>query len=306
MKKSISALLMLIAKGKIKFLMIPIVLISLSLGSCNNNSEKDQEVIDRLEREKEALLEVISSKEENVANYFAELNQIEDNLRVIKQKENLISQQAIGDIELGVSQQDRINADIKTIGELMEKNRTLIASLNNRIRNANTRIKGFEESIERLNRTLEEKEIEIELLRTQLATMNLRVDLLTAKLDTLERENRDKNQLIDKHITEINTAWYCIGSRKELTDNNVVARDGGFLGIGKTNRLKSDFNRNYFTQIDVTRDNQITVVGLNPELITPHPASSFKMVTEDGETYLEILKPENFWSASKYLVIQVK
>jgi predicted nucleic acid-binding Zn-ribbon protein len=303
MKKQINAYLML---GKKLSLITLILILSTNFSSCDPVSQEKEEEIERLEREKEALLEIISSNEENVQKYFTDLNQIEENLRVIKQKENLISQQAIGDIELGNNQQDRINADIKTIADLMEKNRNLIANLNNRLRNANTRIKGFEESIERLNKTINEKEIEIELLRNQLASTNLRVDLLTAKLDTLEKENYEKNIRIDQQVAELNTAWYCMGSRKELTDNSILARDGGFLGLGKSDRLRSDFNRNYFTRIDLTRDTQITIAGLNPELITPHPAGSYKIVSENGETFLEILKPENFWAATKYLVIQVR
>jgi hypothetical protein len=118
--------------------------------------------------------------------------------------------------------------------------------------------------------------------------------------------NREKNMLIGQQITELNTAWYCMGSRKELTDNSIIARDGGFLGLGKSEKLKSDFNRDYFTRLDVIRDTQITIAGLRPELITPHPAGSYKIFTEDGETWLEILKPESFWSASRYLVIQVR
>jgi len=270
--------------------------------SCNTN----QKEVERLQEENYALQQQVELNSQNVESYFSDLNQIEDNLRLIKQTENLISGQASGDLELGVTQQERINEDIKMIGELMEKNRLLIASLNNRIRNADTRIKGFEQTIERLNQTLEEKEVEIELLRNQLATTNLRVDLLSAKVDTLERDAREKSRRIEQQTIELNTAYYAVGSRRELTDNKIISREGGFLGLGRSERLKADFNHDFFTRVDITRVSQITINGQRPELITTHPADSYEIKTEEGETYLEIKKPESFWSASRYLVIQVR
>jgi uncharacterized coiled-coil protein SlyX len=297
---STPAFLASIISVKSKFLILIFAL--LIVVSCNTN----QKEIERLQEENISLQQQVELNSQNVESYFSDLNQIEDNLRLIKQTENIISRQASGDVELGVTQQERINDDIKMIGELMEKNRLLIASLNNRIRNADTRIKGFEQTIERLNQTLQEKEVEIELMRTQLATMNLRVDFLSAKVDTLERDAREKSRRLEQQTMELNTAYYAIGSRRELTDNKIISREGGFLGIGRSERLKADFNHDFFTRVDITRVSQITINGQRPELITTHPADSYEIKTENGETFLEIKKPESFWSASRYLVIQVR
>jgi hypothetical protein len=284
------------------FSIITSILFMLLTVSCNENKKE----VERLQQENLALQSQIELNNENVENYFTDLNEIEENLRLIKQKENIISQQSSGDLELGKSQQDFINEDIKLIGELMEKNRNLITNLNNRIRNADTRIKGFEESIVRLNRTIEEKEIEIEMMRSQLADMNLRVDYLTSKVDDMEKADAEKTRRIEQQTIELNTAYYSIGSRRELTDNKIISREGGFLGIGRSKRLKADFNHDFFTRIDITRDFKITINGERPEIVTTHPADSYQIVTADGETFLEIKKPETFWTASRYLVVQVR
>jgi hypothetical protein len=283
-------------------IILPMFLMLLITVSCNENKKE----IERLQQENLALQSQIDINDENVENYFTDLNEIEENLRLIKQKENIISRQATGDLELGKRQQDLINDDIKQIGELMEKNRILISSLNSRIRNADTRIKGFEESILRLNRTIEEKEVEIEMMRSQLADMNLRVDYLTSKVDNLEKEDAEKTRRIERQTIELNTAYYSVGSRRELTDNKIISREGGFLGIGRSERLKADFNHDFFTRIDITRDFKITINGQRPELVTTHPADSYQIVMQEGETFLEIKKPETFWAASRYLVIQVR
>ncbi|TVQ14339.1 MAG: hypothetical protein EA361_07930 [Bacteroidetes bacterium] len=265
-----------------------------------------QQDVERLEQENEELRTRIEQNAENVETYFSDLNEIENNLRLIKERESIITGRTSDGVELGQNQQDRINEDIKLIGDLMEKNRVLIANLNSRLRNADTRIAGFESTIERLNKTIEEKEIEISLLRDQLANMNFQVDMLTAKVDTLEQEAREKSRLLQQQTIELNTAYYAIGSRKELTDNRVISREGGFLGIGRTERMKADFNHDFFTRIDITRDFEITIIGDRPQIISTHPDGSYQMKTEDGERWLEITNPEAFWSASRYLVIQIR
>lgn len=277
-------------------------LILLNLISCKTNVEE----MERLQEENQLLKDQLETNMENVESYFADLNQIEENLRIIKEREDLISGETSAGVELGVSQQERINQDIMLIGEMMEKNRELMASLNNRIRNADQRVSGFEQMVERLNHTIEEKEIEIQMLREQLAKMNLQVDLLMARVDTLEQESERKSRLLQEQTLEMNAAWFAMGSRRELIDNKIISREGGFLGIGRSNQLRSDFNKDFFTRIDVTRDFEITIAGENPELITSHHSDSYQIVQEEGETLLRISDPDRFWSVTRYLIIQIR
>ena len=277
-------------------------LLILNLFSCKTNVEE----VERLQEENQLLKDQLETNIENVEAYFNDLNQIEENLRIIKEREDMITGEATGGLELGISQQDRINQDIFVIGELMEKNRELIANLNNRIRNSDQRIAGFEQMVTRLNQTIEEKEIEILMLRDQLAQMNLQVDVLIARVDTLEQESERKSRLLQEQTLEMNAAWFAIGSRRELIDNDIISREGGFLGIGRTNRLKTDFNKDFFTRIDITRDFDITIIGENPELISSHPSNSYQFVSEDDETILRINDPDRFWGATRYLIIQIR
>ncbi len=281
--------------------LVPLIMVLLMI-SCQNQ----QQEVERLEQENQDLKARIEQNSENVETYFADLDEIESNLQMIKETENMITGGASDDIELGQNQQERINEDIQLIAQLMERNRTLIANLNNRLQNADTRIAGFESTIQKLNHTLEEKEIEISLLRDQLASMNFQVDMLSAKVDTLEQEALERSRKLQQQTIELNTAYYAIGSQKELQDNQVISREGGFLGIGKTVRMKADFNHDFFTRIDITRDFDISIMGDRPRLVTTHPEGSFRMQSEGDEQWLEITDPDAFWSASRYLVIQVR
>ena len=88
---------------------------------------------------------------------------------------------------------------------------------------------------------------------------------------------------------------------------NVVAKEGGFLGIGKTETLKSGFNKSVFNKIDITEVKSFPINGKKVELVTNHPQDSytFEKVDEKQIESLVILDPEKFWNSSKYLVVMV-
>ena len=71
--------------------------------------------------------------------------------------------------------------------------------------------------------------------------------------------------------------------------------------------MKADFNKNYFTQVDISTTNTIVLAAKKAKLITTHPSASYKIEGADGKAEkLTILNAEDFWSTSKYLVIVVE
>lgn len=277
-------------------------IVGVFMASCG---QKSQEEAERLQQENLELKEQLSTNEGTFNEFFGSLNQIEENLALIKEKENIISQGTQNDLEGRADKMEQINEDIRLIGELMEKNRQLIARLNRDIRNSNVKVTEFEKMVARLNDQIQEKEIEIVELRDELGRMNLRVDYLAATVDTLQEVARERGRIIEEKISEINTAYYVMGSRRELRDWGVVTREGGFLGIGRTNRLRTDFDHSNFTMVDITVAREITIAGKEPLFITTHPEGTWEYKVEDGVTYLVILDPVKFWSASRYLVIEI-
>jgi len=281
---------------------ILIAIISAVVASCGQQPNEEAE---RLQQEKLLLQEKLNTQEETFNEFFGALNLIEENLSLIKEKENIISQGTQNNLEGRTNKMEAINEDIRLIGELMEKNRQLISRLNRDMRNSNVKIAEFEKMVSRLNQQIEEKEIEIEVLKDELGRMNLRVDYLTATVDTLREATRERDRVIQEKILEINTAYYTMGSRRELRDWGVISREGGFLGIGRSNRLRSDIDHSNFTRIDITVTREITIAGKDPIFITPHPEGTWEYRTEDGVTYLLITNQEKFWSTSRYLVLEI-
>lgn len=279
-----------------------IILLTFGMIACNGVSEEEHE---KVLIEKELLEAEVQERDSSLNEFFSTLNSIETNLAIIKSKENIISEETSYSLEGREDVRERINEDIILIGELMEKNRQLITELNQSLRKSNTRIKELENMVERLTKQLEEKEIEIMVLKDELAKLNFQVDVLTAKVDDLEEEKRLREQHIAKKTNELNTAYYAIGSRKELMENDIVSREGGFLGIGRTSVLQPDFDDSYFTKIDIRDAREILIIGDKPKIITSHPSNSYS-INEDGDNYyIEINDINKFWSASRYLVVVI-
>ena len=92
-----------------------------------------------------------------------------------------------------------------------------------------------------------------------------------------------------------------------MKEQGVISKSGGFIGIGKTAKLSDDFNREYFTKIDISTVNEIELMSKKVKIISNHPSESYKIEGEDDSAEkLLILDSDAFWSSSKYLVMVVE
>ena len=71
--------------------------------------------------------------------------------------------------------------------------------------------------------------------------------------------------------------------------------------------IRSNFNKDYFTKIDIRIDKEIKFYSKSAKMLTSHPASSYTLQRDANKQYvLRITDPQTFWSTSKYLVVMVK
>ena len=104
-------------------------------------------------------------------------------------------------------------------------------------------------------------------------------------------------QLVEKD-KQLNTAWYVFGTKKELKGQRILEN-------GRV--MNGNFNKNYFTKIDIRNTTEIKLYSKSAKLMTAHPSSSYTLVRDANKQYtLRITNPQIFWSTSKYLVVLVK
>lgn len=201
----------------------------------------------------------------------------------------------------------------QVIARLNESEAKLTAT-ENRVKNAKIRnarllaqITTYKQTVEDLKTAAEQQRSEQEAIiadqRSQIANLSGQVDELNVRTASL----RDTVT----HLTAYkNRVYYAIGTKSELLQSGVVTKEGSkFLFFGGT-RLEPARKPNLdaFTMIDKTQtlsislprsDKQYKIVSRqSPEYLTGQ-------VNEKGEVkgVVEIASPEEFWSASKYLIL---
>ena len=164
----------------------------------------------------------------------------------------------------------------------------------------------LQKAIKNLTAELASKQRQIETLQAELASKNIRiaeldeaVEGLNKNVDELTAENEAKTKTVAAQDKALNAAWYVFGTKSELKDQKILKK-GDVL-------KDNEFNQEYFTQIDIRTEKEIKLYSKRAELLTTHPAGSYELVKDDkGQLTLKITNPNQFWSVSRYLVIQVK
>lgn len=284
-----------------KFGMIISAVCLLAVGCTDYKSQ-----VERLQEEKKAMAYQAAYKDSSLESFIATVNEIEQNLQTVEANQNIINKNTKNG-EIKSTSRERINASIASINELMEENKTKLAELNKRMKGSKIKVAKLEMMINNLNEQLAAKSAELDQMNLQLTALNTKVTELNVTVDTLRSEGTAKSLVIETQTAALHKAFYTQGSKKELESKQVITREGGFLGLGKEEVLKSDLNSSAFTPVDITQVAKIEVTGKDAKIVTPHPTDSYKLERDEKEEVKEIVitDPEKFWSASKYLVVMV-
>jgi septal ring factor EnvC (AmiA/AmiB activator) len=186
----------------------------------------------------------------------------------------------------------------------MHSNSLKLKELNDKLKKSNTKNINLEKNIELLNNRLNQKYSELMELNQKLLALKAQVSELEIAIVDLSSENKAQADYIDNKITELHTAYYIVGTSKDLVESKLIDKSGGLLGIGKTAKLSNDLDPNMFVKIDYLQTTAIAINSKHVKIITSHPTDSYSFdKTGNMINNLMISDPEKFWSASKYLVI---
>jgi uncharacterized phage infection (PIP) family protein YhgE len=281
-----------------------ILLVLVFFASC----QKYKREIVQLNTSKDSIQQVVNARNDKILDYVSSFNQIQGRLDSIKRIQKVLNVNLSDpNREVQQTEKDKIIDDINLINNLLNENKKQIASLHSKLKKSNLRIAELEKMIVNYQMQVEEKDAEITELNSQLEKMKIDISQLNQQVTVLTDESQKKSETIQQQKEEINTAWYCFGSKDELIKNNVIEKAGGFVGLGKTMKIKSDFNHDYFKKVDIRNFSEVVLMVKKAQLISVHPDGTFHFTgSEKSVENLEIDNPIEFWKASKYLVILVE
>ncbi|MDO9153276.1 MAG: hypothetical protein Q7U47_06150 [Paludibacter sp.] len=272
--------------------------------SCIKNTAEYQV----LKEQNDSLLRVKHQMQEELDGFISAMNQIEQNIEKIKSTESIVSLDAVGN-ELDDDARTKINQNLLYLNELLKTNKSEIERLKIKIKTSSFKSAELERAILRLSKALQAESLKVELLYAQLAQkdsliiqLGSTVDDMSKNIEELKSENESKQSKIAEQDETIHTAWYVFGTRKELKEQNIITSEGIF----KPQRvLQSDFNKSYFVRIDARNTKSIPLYSTRAKILTIHPKTSYTLDKENDNFVLVIVDTKEFWSVSKYLVIEV-
>ena len=272
---------------------------ALALSSCNDGV-KQANLAAQMQRD--SLNSIIAQKESEITDMMATLSDIEEGFREITEAQSRVTLAKQGE---GTNSAQRIRENMQFIQQTMKQNKELINKLKQQVREGSIKNEQLKKIIDNLTEQMEEKDRQLQALREELdkkdihiAELDERVADLNSNVESLTEETNQKSQTIDQQDKQLHTAWFVFGTKKELKEQNILA-DGDVL--------RSNFNKDYFTKIDIRIDKEIKLYSKSAKMLTAHPSSAYTLQRDANKQYvLRITDPQLFWSTSKYLVILVK
>jgi len=296
-----------ITKGALIAALISIVvIIAAGVYSYSNFKDKEEAQMAQMELERYSFSRQVSERDSMINEWLLTFDQIEKDLMSIKEKENLITVKS-SDTELSKNRKDQVLDDIKVINSLLESNKKKIASLSAQLKNSGNTITGLQTRITTLEASITQYENDIAELKAVLVKKDFEIGDLNTKVTALDQEIGKKNEQIIDQTNKMNTAYIVSGTYKELKSKGILNKEGGFLGMGRSEYLVKDVSDSLFKQIDITEIKTIPVNSKSAKLVTDHPLNSYEMVLEGEKkiAYIEIKDPAQFWKISKYAVVEI-
>lgn len=280
--------------------MIVLAIGAMMLVACGQKGPKVEEV--KIAQKTDSLNRIIQQKDNEINDMVSTINDIEEGFRAINQAQNRVTVAQQGE---GANAVERIRENIQIIQQTMQHNRELINKMRNQLRQSSVASDELRRTLDNLTRQMEEKDAQMRQLRAELEAKDVRigeldkeVTNLNTNVSSLKEESSQKSQTISVQDKQLNTAWFVYGTKKELKGQRIIV-DGKVL--------QSNFNRDYFTKIDIRVDKEIRLYSRSAKLLTSHPQASYTLDRDANKQYvLRITNPQLFWSTSKYLVVLVK
>ena len=272
---------------------------AMTLASCNEAAKKAE---NQARAERDSLNQVIAQKDDEINDMMTTLIDIEEGFREITEAQSRVTLAKNGE---GTNTKQRITENFQFIQSMMQQNKDLIAKLQQQVRESSIKSDKLKKIVASLTETMEKKDQQIVEMKEQLELKNIHIGELKYALNSmredaraLQDENDAQSKTINAQDKQLNTAWYACGTEKELKGQQILVK-------GKV--LQGNFNKDYFTKIDIRVDNTIKLYSKSAKLLTAHPSSSYTLQPDaNKQLTLRITDPQAFWSTSKYLVVQVK
>lgn len=277
------------------------ICLSITVCSC----QKNKRIIEGLYSERDSLMTEITGREakyNELSNYVETMALSLDSLNMAETTQLLSTYNEDG---IPLPKND-IKRNLEIYEQILERQKSRIISLMDTLNTRNDQITKLNGIISFLTQELEEKENQIEGLKHDLEAKNRQVAKLNKDVSDLTETNRQNSELINLQETAIktqddliNTAYFCVGTKKELQTMGVITK-----ALSPSLTI-SDYSKESFTSVDIRNFTELTIASRKIKILSPVAAGSYTIRSNPDKTVtVTITDPTMFWSLSNFLVVQ--
>lgn len=289
---------------------------------------RDEAEVTRLRDENETLKRQLAQQNEDaklredyVVNVTKSLNEVQDSLTQLTQKQTVLLKQS-SDLEkqksVSLSQRSDLMNQLQALRTQLDGNAVALARARNVADASEVRVGTLVKLVDTLQSEIREKISQIASLQASVAKLQIEIE---RRDDTIEEQRltiETNNQVIEdqrKSNAELEIektlVYYRVGNYRALEQDHVIQRRGGIIGLGSIWVLgpTSAFDLTKFAKRNrySLPDLEINVPITDVSVISVHPRGSFSVLMRTRKiTIVHIIDRKAFWGDSRFLVIAVK
>ena len=300
--------------------MAPLAVFSaIALAACNNEAKEqlatlahvDSVRVDSLSTVRKDLLDEVMSSTQFVAQINTELAKARSlTSKADSKTENMsvgAKVKANEDRKVVVARISQLVAKLDSVQTRLASTRARANKLVQKDSALMLQVATYEKSIADLQATAEKQRAEFQAV---IDKQTVQIAQLNSTVDTLTQVRTALADTVGQLTTEKNTVYYVVGTKDELIEKGILAKEGSkrFLLVGPRNIAPArELDPSKFTKIDRLAHRTIVLPdGGEYEIVSrQNVAFAAPAAEKDGHILgaLTINQPEQFWSNSRFLII---
>lgn len=256
-----------------------------------------------LRMQKDSIQALQQSQLLELENYLDLINEVDSGFEAIRESQNILTFASYDNENPSENMRQKVADNLYMINNLLAENQSKIAELEEKLQSSDLKSTKLQRMVNKLTADLKKKNAEVVELRELLVSKNYQIDSLMVifrmaqdRETALIAKTTEQDSIMSAQDAQLHRAYFFVGNRKALRANdiNVKDRDAGY---------RSEL----FTPVDVRVFDRLETGAKSAKILTKHPESSYELQRQSDKTYVLIIKnAADFWSASRYLIIQTR
>lgn len=282
----------------VKSLGIATVMMAL-LCSCDYETEAFKKM--RLERDSIQALQ--QSQLGEMEEYLDLIQDVDSAFDEIRLSQNILTFASYDSENPSENMRQKVTDNMSMINGLLAENQAKIAELEEKLQSSDLKSTKLQRMVNKLTADLKKKTAEIAELRNELVNKNYQIDSLSVMYKMsqdreagLVAKTAEQDSIMTSQDAQLHRAYFFMGNRRALRDNgiNVKDRDAGY-------------RTELFTPVDIRAFDRLEIGSKSAKILTKHPETSYEIQENSDRTKVLIIKnATDFWSVSRYLIIQTR